>query len=209
MNHIDRAQLVRNGLLNPRYPTMLRGLTVKIIGAVEVKAPLTMDLLGAPTVTLFKICCTAITEYIGEDDEHSSDDRSRSKSRYFREEWTVSRSLRDFAVFHKHIKSQVAPAEHSASTGAKLVGAATAISQSIVGVGHAATKKERGPLVPSLARGKCCNKHIKSLSTVSNSCRLMLKSKANQVPLGLSAKKLVERRKKLLSEYLQYLTGEI
>eukprot|EP00956_Cyclotella_meneghiniana_P015044 scaffold22813_cov78-Cyclotella_meneghiniana.AAC.9 len=182
MNHIDRAQLVRNGLLNPRYPTMLRGLTVKIIGAIEVKAPLTMDLLGAPTVTLFKIRCTAITEYIGEDDENSSDDISRSKSRYFREEWTVSRSQRDFAVFHKHIKTQVNATEHSVSTGAKLVGAATAISQSIVGVGHAATKRERGPLVPSLAR-------------------------ANQVPLGLSAKKLVERRKKLLSEYLQYLTA--
>ena len=62
---------------------------------------------------------------------------------------------------------------------------------------------------PSLARGKCCNKHIISLSTISNSCRRMLNSKANQFPLGLSAKKLVEKRKKILSEYLQYLTGEI
>ena len=179
MYHIDRAQLCRNGLLNPRYPTVLRGLTVKVVGAIEMKPPLSVDLLVSPTLTLFKIHCTAITEYVGEDE-----DVSKSKSRYFREEWTVSRSLRDFAVFHKHIKSQVAPTEHSASTGAKLVGAATALS-SIVGVGQAVNKKERGPLVPSL-------------------------SKATQVgTLGLSSKRVMEKRKKLLDEYLKYLTGEI
>ena len=179
MYHIDRAQLCRNGILNPRYPTVLRGLTVKVIGAIEMKPPLSVDHLVSPTLTLFKIHCTAITEYVGEDE-----DASKSKTRYFREEWTVSRSLRDFAVFHKHIKSQVAPTEHSASTGAKLVGAATALS-SIVGVGQVAIKKERGPLVPSL-------------------------SKATQVgTLGLSSKRVMEKRKKLLDEYLKYLTGEL
>lgn len=177
MNHIDRAQLVRNGLLYPRYPTILRGLTVKVIGAVEIKAPATVDLLVTPTITLFKIRCTAITEFIGKE---NGDD---SKSRYFREEWMISRSLRDFAVFHKHIKSQVAPTEHSASTGAKLVGAATA-ALTIVGGNQVVTKKERGPMVPSL-------------------------SKATQVgALGLSSKRVAERRKKLLEEYLQYLTGK-
>lgn len=184
MNHIDRAQLVRNGLLNPRYPTVLRGLTVKIIAAVEVKAPSNVDLLVTPTMTLFKIRCTAITEFIGdeEEDNMADSDKSKSKSRYFREEWTISRSLRDFAVFHKHIKSQVAPTEHSASTGAKLVGAATA-ALTIVG-GNQVAKKERPPMVPSL-------------------------SKATQVgTLGLSSKRVAERRKKLLEEYLQYLTGK-
>lgn len=183
MNTIDRAQLVRNGLLNPRYPTILRGLTVKIIGAVEVKSSSNVDLLVTPTITLFKIRCTAITEFIGEDDDLLPNDGTKSKSRYFREEWTVSRSLRDFAVFHKHIKSQVAPSEHSASTGARLVGAATA-ALTIVGGSQVCAKKERGPLVPSL-------------------------SKATQVgTLGLSSKRVIERRKKLLGEYLHYLTGK-
>jgi hypothetical protein len=157
-----------------------------VVGAVDVKAPSNLDLLGAPTLTLFKIRCTAITEYIGEgnEEEFISGGRSNSKSRYFREEWTVSRSLRDFAVFHKHIKSQVAPTEHSASTGAKLVGAATA-AITIIGGSQVLSKKERGPLVPSL-------------------------SKATQAgTLGLSSKRVTERRKKLLDEYLKYLTGEL
>jgi hypothetical protein len=185
MKNIDRAQLVRNGLLNPRYPTVLRGLTVKIIGAVEVKLPSNVDLLVTPTITLFKIRCTAITEYIGNDEENNDpNDGMKSKSRYFREEWTVSRSLKDFAVFHKHIKSQVAPSEHSASTGARLVGAAATAALTIVGGSQVGAKKERGPLVPSL-------------------------SKATQVgTLGLSSKRVIERRKKLLGEYLLYLTGK-
>ena len=185
MNHIDRAQLCRNGMLNPRYPTVLRGLTVKVTDVVEVNAPSNMDLLGAPTLMLFRIRCTAITELIGEenDAENAYGDESNSKSRYFREEWTVSRSLREFAVFHKHIKSQVAPTEHSASTGAKLVGAATA-ALTIVGGSHVVVKKERGPLVPSL-------------------------TKATQVgTLGLSSKRANEKRKTLLDEYLKYLTGK-
>lgn len=181
MNHVDRAQLCRNGLLNPRYPTVLRGLTVKVVGAVEVKAPTNVDLLGTPTLVLFKIHCTAITEFIGDDDDDFSSGDGASKSRYFREEWTVLRSLRDFSIFHKHIKSQVAPTEHSAGAGARLVGAATA-ALTIVG-GSQGAKKVRGQLVPSL-------------------------SKATQAgTLGLSSKRVIERRKKLLDEYLKYLVA--
>ncbi len=73
-----------------------------------------------------------------------------SKSRFFREEWTVLRSLKDFTSFHKHIKSQVAQTEHSASTSAKLVGSVSA-ALTIVG-GNAANARQRGPLVPSLAQ---------------------------------------------------------
>eukprot|EP00970_Alexandrium_tamarense_P019253 scaffold13812_cov262-Alexandrium_tamarense.AAC.3 len=188
INHIDRGQLCRNGLLNPRYPTVLRGLTISVIGSVEVKTSTNVDLLGTPSLILFKIRCTAITEFIGEEGDDDfvtcNDDNKHKtkKSRYFREEWTVLRSLREFSVFHKHIKSQVSPTEHSAGTGARLVGAATAITSSIVGGGQA-SKKERGPLVPSL-------------------------SKATQVgTLGLSSKKVIEKRKKLLDEYLKYLVA--
>jgi hypothetical protein len=49
MNHIDRGQLSRNGLLNPRYPTILRGLNTSIIGTVEAKAPSDFDLLAPPS----------------------------------------------------------------------------------------------------------------------------------------------------------------
>lgn len=73
-----------------------------------------------------------------------------TKSRFFREEWTVLRSLKDFTAFHKFIKSQVSQAEHSASTSAKLVGSVSA-ALTIVG-GNAATARQRGPLVPSLAQ---------------------------------------------------------
>ncbi|KAL3789748.1 hypothetical protein HJC23_006741 [Cyclotella cryptica] len=182
MNHIDRAQLCRNGLLNPRYPTILRGLTTKIESAVEVKAPSNVDLLGTPTLILFKIRCTAITEFIGREDDLATGDEVGYKPRYFREEWTVFRSLRDFSVFHKHMKGQVSPSEHSAGTGARLVGAATA-ALTMVGGSQILAKKERGPLVPSL-------------------------SKATQAgTLGLSSKKVIERRKKLLDEYLKYLAA--
>ena len=192
INHIDRGQLCRNGLLNPRFPTILRGLTTRVEGAVEVKAS-NIDLLGPPTLILFKIRCTAITEFIGEEEGNDNSSKNndalsetkkskRAKSRYFREEWTVLRSLKDFSVFHKHIKGQVSPAEHSASASARLVGAATA-ALTIVGGNNSASQRRRGPFVPSL-----------SLATKAGT-------------LGLSTKKVVEKRKKLLDEYLKYLVS--
>ena len=193
INHIDRGQLSRNGLLNPRHPTILRGLNTKVEGVVEVKAASDFDLLGSPLI-LFRIRCTAIAEYVGEDEEdevaaNGSVDASvenakktrGAKSRYFREEWTVLRSLRDFTVFHKHIKGQVAPTEHSASTGAKLVGSVSA-ALDMVG-GRIANERQRGPLVPSLSQA----------------------TKAGT--LGLSTKKVMEKRKKLLDQYLKYLVS--
>jgi hypothetical protein len=159
-------------------------------GVVEVKAAGDFDLLGSQ-LFLFKIRCTAIAEYVGELEEDASttdalDEDKKikgGKSRYYREEWTVLRSLRDFAVFHKHIKGQVAPTEHSASTGAKLVGSVTT-ALTIVGGNNVATERERGPLVPSLSQA------TKAVGT-----------------LGLSTKKVMERRKKLLDNYLKYLVS--
>lgn len=195
MNHIDRGQLSRNGLLNPRYPTILRGLNTKIEGLVEVKATSDFDLLGSPGLLLFRIRCTAIAEYIGADDDSdefvssSSVDESvennktkKGKTRYYREEWTILRSLRDFSLFHKHIKGQVAQSEHSASTSAKLVGSVSA-ALTIVGGNATANERERGPLVPSLSQA----------------------TKAGN--LGLSSKKVMEKRKKLLDQYLKYLVS--
>eukprot|EP00571_Detonula_confervacea_P005255 CAMPEP_0172330712 /NCGR_PEP_ID=MMETSP1058-20130122/61546_1 /TAXON_ID=83371 /ORGANISM="Detonula confervacea, Strain CCMP 353" /LENGTH=1862 /DNA_ID=CAMNT_0013047939 /DNA_START=683 /DNA_END=6271 /DNA_ORIENTATION=- len=192
INHIDMGQLRRNGLLNPRYPTILRGLNTKIEGVVEVKAASDFDLLGIPLI-LFKIRCTAIAEYIGDEDDDEfpasciddSIENKKSKgtkSRYFREEWTVLRSHRDFTVFHKHLKAQVAPTEHSASAGAKLVGSVSA-ALTIVGGNAAANERQRGPLVPSLS-------HATKAGT-----------------LGLSTKKVLEKRKKLLDQYLKYLVS--
>ena len=190
INHIDRGQLSRNGLLNPRHPTILRGLNTKVEGVVEVKTT-DFDLLGSPLI-LFRIRCTAIAEYVGEEggDElaASSADASveRKKAKkdptYFREEWTVLRSLRDFSVFHKQIKAQVAPTEHSASASAKLVGSVSA-ALTIVGGITTANERRRGPLVPSLSQA----------------------TKAGT--LGLSTKKVWERRKKLLDQYLKYLVS--
>jgi len=189
MNHIDRGQLSRNGLLNPRYPTILRGLNTKIEGVVEVKGASDFDLLGSPLI-LFRIRCTAIAEYVGDeevDDPAATSDASvetkkaKGNSRYFREEWTILRSLRDFSMFHKQIKAQVAPTEHSASASAKLVGSVSA-ALTIVG-GTTVAERQRGPLVPSLSQA----------------------TKAGT--LGLSTKKVWERRKKLLDQYLKYLVS--
>ena len=187
---IDCGQLRRNGILNPRYPTILRGLNTKVEDVVEMKGASDFDLLGSP-LFLFRIRCTAIAEYVGEgdDDEYAairvdeSPDEMKgrvSRPRYFREEWTVLRSLRDFTVFHKHIKGQVAPLEHSASTSAKLVGSVSA-AFTIVGGNATVNERERGPLVPSLFQA----------------------TKAGNI--GVSTKKVMERRMTLLDQYLKYL----
>lgn len=179
INHIDRGQLSRNGILNPRFPTALRGLNTKVEGAVEMKSS-DFDLLNSPLI-LFKIRCTAIVEYIGDgEDADEVDEKGRSKARYFREEWTVLRSLREFSVFHKHLKGQVSTKEHSMNTGAKLVGAATAVFQ----IGPNDTNdQQRGPFIPSLSAA------------------------TKQGNLGLSNKRLVEKRTKLLDQYLRYLAS--
>jgi hypothetical protein len=39
MNNIDKAQLRRNGLLDPRFPTELRGLIATCEGSAQVKGP--------------------------------------------------------------------------------------------------------------------------------------------------------------------------
>ena len=72
INHVDKDQLRRNGIYNPRYPTILKQLKVKVEDAVEMKGVNPNEILGQSTV-LYKIRCIAITEYIGVHPDDSID----------------------------------------------------------------------------------------------------------------------------------------
>jgi hypothetical protein len=148
--HIDREQLRRNGLLNPRDPTAILELRAKVEDAVEAKdVPYPIGGKMPSATILYKIRCEALVEYIGtaedEDDIEPYIDSDGLLASRYREEWIVYRTIKDFQAFHKHIKSEVASTESSASTGSRLVGAATAAFGSM-----AQGRRERKVLVPSL-----------------------------------------------------------
>ncbi len=186
INHVDRDQLRRNGIWNPRYPTILKQLKVKIEGAVEVK-PNGNDLLSQSTI-LYKVRCVAITEYIGVYGDDSTDLRQDGKSPeygdLFREEWVVWRPFRDFAALHKVLKTIVNPSESSAGAGAKLVGAATGLATAALTIGHSSSSvnpsMKRKALVPSLSQA------------------------AKAGALG-ATRKSIEKRKHVLNAYLKHL----
>ena len=142
MNHIDGDQLRRNGILYPRYPTVLRTLSASIEGALKAKT--STDILGAPAIVLYKIRCCAIVEFMafGDNDEENGKVRN-----FFREEWVVLRPFRDFMVLHKYLKNQVSLNESSGNTGAKLVGAAAAA----LTFGES-SQRQRRALIPSLGQ---------------------------------------------------------
>uniref|UniRef100_A0A7S4HT17 PX domain-containing protein n=1 Tax=Odontella aurita TaxID=265563 RepID=A0A7S4HT17_9STRA len=184
INHIDREQLRRNGILYPRYPTILRRLSAKIEYAMQAKPAGNLDLLGTPAMVLYKIKCVAICERIDTHDDDGSayglkidqnDGRSNLSGILYKEEWAVLRPYRDFSVLHKHLKSQVAASESSASAGARLVGAATAA----LTFGEGGQRQRKG-LIPSLGQA----------------------TKAGA--LGVT-KRAIERRKEILNDYLAYL----
>jgi hypothetical protein len=178
--HIDREQLRRNGLLNPRNPTSILELKAKVEGAVQAKD--VADMIGGklpPASTLYKIRCVALVEFIGIEENPDDlepyllDDGSLASQ--YREEWVVYRSMKDFQALHKQLKSTVAHAESSASTGYRLVGAATAaFSNSSQG------RRQRNALIPSLAQA----------------------SKTGAIAV---TKKAIIKRGELLDEYLEYL----
>ena len=180
INHIDREQLRRNGLLVPRYPTIIRSLTAQIEGATTVKEPGHAILAMAPTVVMFRIRCVAIVELCEEEideEDRKSYKSSTSDAKVFREEWTVWRQFQDFAILHKQLKSQVAPTEQSVSAGARLVGAATAaFSVGGIGVGP----RRRQALIPSLGQA------------------------TKSAGLGLT-KKSIQKRCAVTDSYLKYL----
>lgn len=178
--HIDREQLRRNGLLNPRNPTSILELKARVEGTVQAKD--VAHVIGTKhpsTSTLYKIRCVAIVELIGVEEDlddllpYLLDDGSLAS--IYREEWVVYRSMKDFQVLHKHLKSEVAPAESSASTGSRLVGAATAaFSNSSQG------RRQRKALIPSLAQ-------------------------ASKTGVIAVTKKAIMKRGELLDDYLEYL----
>ena len=180
INHIDRDQLRRSGLLNPRYPTRLRGLKVVVEGAIEVKSNQPLDLLGAPSTILYQLRCIAITEYIGVHSDDNTDDTAVEYGDLLREEWVVLRPFKDFTTLHKFLKSQVNPTESSANTGAKLTGLATA-ALTLGNLTHAASKRKA--LIPSL-------------------------NKAVQAGALGATKKSIEKRKEILNEYLAHLLSQ-
>ena len=143
MNHIDRDQLRRSGILSPRHPTILRALKVIVVGVTEIKSNQPLDLLVGPSTILYRLKCVAITEYVGTD----SDNSSIEYGELMREEWFVQRAFKDFTTLHKFLKTQVNTTESSANTGARLTGLATAALT--LGISsHAGSKRKA--LIPSL-----------------------------------------------------------
>jgi len=186
INHVDRDQLRRNGIWNPRYPTKLKQLKVKVEDVIEVKSSNSNDLLSQSTM-LYKLKCIAVTEYIGVNDDDCNDQKPDGTNLQYgdlcREEWVVWRPFRDFATLHKVLKSIVNPSESSAGAGAKLVGAATGLATAALTIGNSHSSNQsstkRKALVPSLNQA----------------------AKAG----GLSRKTIAEKRKHILNGYLIHL----
>jgi hypothetical protein len=183
MNNIDKAQLRRNGLLDPRYPTVIRHLFATCEGSGQVKDQHALAVPGmVPTITVYKIKCIALVALA---DTELSDEETEpfgsppdSSTALFREEWVIFRPMKDIQVFHKHMKTQIAPTEQSASAGARLVGAAAAaFAASSTHGGH----RRRKTLLPSLNQA--------------------------QKQLGVS-KKAIQKRCEVLDDYLKQLLAE-
>lgn len=180
MNNIDKAQLRRNGLLDPRFPTELRGLIATCEGSAQVKDQSALSVPGmVPTITMYKIKCSALvaladTELSDEDTAPFGSPRDATTA-LFREEWVIYRPMKDIQTLHKHLKTQVAPTEQSASAGARLVGAAAAAFATSSTQG---SQRRRKTLLPSLNQA--------------------------QKQLGVT-KKAIQKRCEVLDEYLKHL----
>ena len=179
VNHIDKEQLRRTGLMNPRYPYKLKALKVKIDGVIETKSNQPLDLLGGPSLVLYRLRCVAVTEYVGVDDE--KDATNVDYGDLLKEEWAILRPFKDFTVLHKFLKTQVNPNECSVGTAAKLTESLTsALALGAPGAHHPLKRK---PLISSL-------------------------NKAVQAGTLGETKKCVEKRIEVLNEYLGHLLSE-
>lgn len=143
INHIDREQLRRNGLLNPRYPTSLKDISVVVEDALQAEEVRDAILFGM-TGTVYKIKCTAIVELISEYEDHIDEACYGSNARKFREEWVVYRSFKEFQTLHKHLKNIVSSSESSGNAVTRLSASLQATTSLV--------KKNRGALVPSLSQ---------------------------------------------------------
>lgn len=183
INHIDREQLRRNTLFNPRYPTVVTELSAIFEDAVQASDLHGVDLMGATgNTTLYKIRCVATLDYEADEDTDGSgcyrfaEDGSIAES--FREEWVVYRSFKDIQALHKHLKSQVSATESSGTAGSRLVGAATAAFAA--GGSVQGRHRQRQVLIPSLSHA------------------------TKAVTLG-ATRKSVLKRKDYLHEYIGYI----
>jgi len=179
---LDRGQLQRNGLLNLRHPTSIIQLGAKVEGTALAKevplASISSKSYSQDTV-LYRIRCTTVVELVDKGgpandfEPYSLDDGSFS--RFYREEFVVHRSMKEFQTLHKQLKSQVALTESTMSTGNRIVGAATGALS-----GHSLNRRHKKILIPSLAQ-------------------------ASKIGTMGMTKKSIIKRMELLDEYIGYL----
>jgi hypothetical protein len=178
--HIDREQLRRNGLLNPRYPTQIRELSVSVEEALPASSvPELFNSLIPATTTLYRLRCSAVVELAEVIDDESEANsymcEGEKLAGTYKEEWVVYRSMKDFQALHKQLKSEVAAAESSISTGSRIVGVAAAAFSTA-----ASDRRSRKAMIPSLAQA----------------------SKTGAIAV---TQKAIARRGELLGEYLDYI----
>ena len=147
---LDRGQLQRNGLLNLRHPSSILQLKAKVEGTALAKEASSASIASKsyiPDTVLYRIRCTAIVELVDNGvstsdlEPYALDDGSHA--RFYREEFVVHRSMKEFQFLHKQLKSQVALTESTMSTGNKIVGALS---------NHSLNRRNKKILIPSLAQ---------------------------------------------------------
>lgn len=186
-SHVEREKLRRSKILNPRYPTFLRGLNAKIEGWVKE----TSSDDGSVTFT-YRIRCLALIEsefddeniYVNNIIDNHDDTNEKSKStdtgrKVYKEEWVITRSFREFMSLHKHLKTQMSTAAASGNATQRFAAATAAV----------------------FAAGSATNdnSHRKGLL-------LSLAHAAKIGALGATRKSL-DKRTEILDEYLRHLLG--
>jgi hypothetical protein len=181
VNHIDQAQLRRNALLSPRYPTELIELSATIEDVIQATDVKVVDIFSESS-NVFKIKCVAVVALVASDEDLANDTCYRLENgkfaRTYREEWFIHRSMKELQSLHKHLKLQVSVTESSGTAGSRLVGAATAAFASTAA--SQSRTRQRKMLIPSLSQA----------------------SKAGA--LGLT-RNLVLKRREIVNGYLGYL----
>jgi len=196
INHIDRDQLRRNGLLVPRYPTVIQSIDAVVEEAVHAKDAVGVSVGGvAPNSMLYKIRVVAtvtldveegdisiLKNYYSPDSGDVTDSTDDHQNVLFREEWVVYRSYKEFTHLHKHLKSQVSPSETFAAQASarRLVDAATAAFTHGGGGTTNALHRNRKALIPSLGQ-------------------------ANKAGALEFTAKAIQKRQKILDGYLEHL----
>ena len=179
---LDRGQLQRNGLLNLRHPTSILQLKANVEGtafAKEVPLASIASKSYNPDTILYKIRCTAVVELVDKGgsasdfEPYALDDGSYS--RFYREEFIIHRSMKEFQFLHKQLKSQVALTESTMSTGNRIVGVATAALSN-----NNLNRRNKKILIPSLAQ-------------------------ASKIGAMGMTQKAITKRMELLDEYIGYL----